>query len=73
MNSLKRCCHCNEQKPLEEFHKNKSKSDKLQAHHIKPVKDNKHLILDVDNGLTVCEKCHKEIHYGKNRKNYFKS
>ena len=43
------------------------KSGELQAHHIKPVKSNKELILDVSNGLTVCKKCHREIHYGKNK------
>lgn len=42
-----------------------NKSGELQAHHIKPVKSYKELILDISNGLTVCKECHKEIHYGK--------
>lgn len=42
-----------------------NKSNELQAHHIKSVKDYKELVLDISNGLTVCKKCHKEIHYGK--------
>jgi len=42
-----------------------NKSGKLQAHHIKPVAMYKDLVLDISNGLTVCEKCHKEIHYKK--------
>lgn len=35
----------------------------LQAHHIQPVRDNKNtlLILDVDNGITLCKKCHRSI------------
>jgi len=41
------------------------KSGELQAHHIKPRAEYKNLILDISNGLTVCKKCHKEIHYGK--------
>jgi len=43
------------------------KSGTLNAHHLKKVRDYKDLILDVSNGLTVCEKCHKEIHYGKQK------
>ncbi len=43
----------------------RDKSGELQAHHIKPRAIHKDLILDVSNGLTVCKKCHKEIHYGK--------
>jgi hypothetical protein len=42
-------------------------SGSLQAHHIKDVANHKDLILDVDNGITLCEKCHKELHYGKNK------
>ena len=40
------------------------KSGTLQAHHVKPRATHKDLILDVTNGMTVCIKCHKEIHYG---------
>jgi hypothetical protein len=39
-------------------------SGELQAHHIKPRATYKELILDASNGLCVCKKCHKEIHYG---------
>lgn len=33
----------------------------LQAHHIRPVRDNKNnlLLFDVNNGITLCEDCHK--------------
>ena len=36
---------------------------KLEAHHIHPVRDHKNdlNILDVNNGVTLCEKCHKSI------------
>ena len=34
----------------------------LQAHHIEPVHDNKNtlLIFDVNNGITLCKKCHNK-------------
>lgn len=40
----------------------------LQAHHIKGWAENKDLRYDIDNGITLCIKCHKELHkkYGKN-------
>lgn len=34
----------------------------LQAHHIVPVSENKELIFDVDNGITLCLNCHAEEH-----------
>lgn len=36
---------------------------KLEAHHILPVRDNKNtlLIFDIDNGITLCKKCHQHI------------
>ena len=36
---------------------------KLQAHHIRPVRDNINtlLIFDIDNGITLCEDCHISI------------
>ena len=34
----------------------------LESHHILPVRDNKNtlLIIDVDNGITLCKKCHNK-------------
>ena len=34
----------------------------LEAHHILPIRDNKNtlLIFDIDNGITLCKKCHDE-------------
>ena len=34
----------------------------LVAHHIQPVKGNEILANDIDNGICVCENCHKEMH-----------
>ena len=36
----------------------------LQAHHIKHWKSNKDLRYDVDNGVTLCRKCHLKAHGG---------
>lgn len=40
-------------------------SNTLNAHHIKPYKDYPKLRLDVNNGITVCKKCHRKIHSNK--------
>ena len=34
----------------------------LQAHHIKPKKQNSHLKWNHDNGITLCHWCHKIVH-----------
>jgi 5-methylcytosine-specific restriction endonuclease McrA len=38
----------------------------LNAHHIVRIKDNKDLAHDIENGITLCEKCHKKT-YGKEK------
>ena len=37
----------------------------IHAHHIKPLADNFDLALDVDNGITLCVKCHEKVHNRK--------
>lgn len=42
----------------------------LNAHHIESYRDNPHLRIEISNGITLCNDCHKAFHkmfgYGKN-------
>lgn len=38
----------------------------LNAHHIRPFKDFPAERLNVDNGITLCETCHRQVHKDKN-------
>ena len=44
---------------------------KLNVHHIEGYAENKHLRIDVSNGITFCQKCHNVFHriYGKKNNN----
>lgn len=47
------------------------KGKKLNAHHLvipfKDCFDDKEMLLNIDNGLTLCEKCHKKLHKTKGK------
>lgn len=46
---------------------------KLHAHHIIPVSADESKIVNVDNGITLCKKCHsKTIRHEKEYEEYFK-
>jgi len=40
----------------------KFKGKRINAHHIESFNTNKKLIYLIDNGVTLCEKCHKSFH-----------
>jgi hypothetical protein len=40
-----------------------NKGGNLRAHHLKSFADNPDLRFDVDNGITLCHKCHELRHY----------
>jgi hypothetical protein len=42
---------------------------KLRVHHIKSYKDHPKLRIDLDNGITYCENCHKNCHRKKGVQN----
>ena len=41
---------------------NSSTGGDLIAHHILNYSSHKHLRTDINNGITLCKKCHKEFH-----------
>ena len=49
----------------------KSKTNKLNTHHIANYADNKDKALNTENGVTVCNKCHRKFHkiYGNKKTN----
>jgi predicted DNA-binding protein YlxM (UPF0122 family) len=51
-----KCRMCNSENSFE---------NRLEAHHIIPVRDivDSKMALDINNGITICRKCHMKIHY----------
>lgn len=44
------------------------KNNRLEAHHIIPVRniEKTELLFSLDNGITLCRKCHMKVHYREN-------
>ena len=40
-------------------------SERLEAHHIRQIKDRPDLALAIDNGITLCHECHLGAHVGR--------
>lgn len=40
--------------------------EKLNSHHIEPIRINMEKFYDVDNGITLCEKCHSKTYFKEN-------
>jgi len=49
--------------------KDGDKYKKINAHHIEGYDNNKELRLSIQNGITLCEKCHREFHKGYGYRN----
>lgn len=39
-----------------------SSKDDIEVHHIKPVNKYPELVFEVNNGMCLCYKCHRELH-----------
>lgn len=42
-----------------------SKGGRLNAHHIKPYATHPSRRYDLENGITLCEQCHRRVHHAK--------
>ncbi len=60
----KKCIKCGEVKDISGFHKDKDTIDEVQlhCHHIEGYTQNPLLGNDIDNVITLCKACHKEVH-----------
>ena len=63
INRMKGKKHSEQTKKLMSEGRRGSNKEKLNAHHILSILEYPEKVFDIENGILLCEKCHKEVHH----------